>query len=136
MENINNLLKIIVCIKENDNENDNSNYYSKYFNLNELTQISNIFKLYKEIEDIQQFLNKIFLNKPLINIEGNILKINFKETIDFSFAFKLPKIEKNDLYKDNKDIINDNNNKILPKISIEKEIKVNSLVISFILLSS
>jgi len=124
MENINNFLKIIVCIKENNPENDNSNYYSKYFNLNELTQISNIFKFYKDIDDIQQFLNNIFLNKPLITIEENSIKINFKETIDFSFVFNLPKIEKNDLYKDHKNIIIDNSNKFLQKLSIEKEINL------------
>ena len=124
MENINNFLKIIVCIKENNPENDNSNYYSKYFNLNELTQISNIFKFYKDIDDIQQFLNNIFLNKPLIIIEENSIKINFKETIDFSFVFKLPKIEKNDLYKDHKNIIIDNSNKVSQKLSIEKEINL------------
>ena len=124
MENINNFLKIIVCIKENNPENDNSNYYSKYFNLNELTQISNIFKFYKDIDDIQQFLNNIFLNKPLITIEENSIKINFKETIDFSFVFKLPKIEKNDLYKDHKNIIIDNSNKVSQKLSIEKEINL------------
>ena len=124
MENINNLLKIIACIKENDNENDKSNYYSKYFNLSELTHISNIFKLYNDIENIQQFLNKIFINKPIIIIEENSIKINFKETIDFSFVFKLPKVEKNDLYNDNKNIIIDNSNKIKKKLSIEKEINL------------
>ena len=124
MENINNLLKIIACIKENDNENDKSNYYSKYFNLSELTHISNIFKLYNDIENIQQFLNKIFINKPIIIIEENSIKINFKETIDFSFVFKLPKVEKNDLYNDNKNIIIDNSNKIIKKLSIEKEINL------------
>lgn len=124
MENINNLLKIIVCIRENDNENENSNYYSKYFNLSELTQISNVFKFYNDIENIQQFLNKIFINKPLINIEENSIKINFNETMDFSFAFKLPKVEKNNLYKDNENIIIDNSNKISQKLSIEKEINL------------
>lgn len=124
MENINNLLKIIVCIKENDNENENSNYYSKYFNLSELTHISNVFKFYNDIENIQNFLNKIFINKPLIAIEENNIKINFKETIDFSFVFKLPKVEKNDLYNDNKNIIIDNSNKILQKLSIEKGINL------------
>jgi hypothetical protein len=124
MENINNLLKIIACIKENDNENDKSNYYSKYFNLSELTHISNIFKLYNDIENIQQFINKIFINKPIIIIEENSIKINFKETIDFSFVFKLPKVEKNDLYNDNKNIIINNIDKILQKLSIEKEINL------------
>ena len=124
MENINNLLKIIVCIRENDNENENSNYYLKYFNLSELTQISNVFKFYNDIENIQQFLNKIFINKPLINIEENSIKINFNETMDFSFAFKLPKVEKNNLYKDNENIIIDNSNKISQKLSIEKEINL------------
>ena len=124
----NDLLKLDVCVNKvdennNNNNNENTNYYSKIFSFEELLKINDIFKGCNKIKDIKKILDNIFINKPLIEIEENNIKINIKETITYSFDFNLPKTDKN-IYekeieeidkKQENNIININNNYIPDK---------------------
>ena len=128
-------LDINVCIKEIDENKQYKSilYYSKFFKYKELIKISDIFKIYSNSKDIENFLNKIFSNQPLIKIEENNIKLFIKEMISYSFIFDLPKVDKMDFEKEKENeniLINKENDLIIEKtidLYIEKNIKNSEL---------
>ena len=128
-------LNINVCIKEIDENKQYKSilYYSKFFKYKELLKISDIFKIYSNSKDIENFLNKIFSNQPLIKIEENNIKLFIKEMISYSFIFDLPKVDKMDFEKEKENeniLINKENDLIIEKtidLYIEKNIKNSEL---------
>ena len=128
-------LDINVCIKEIDENKQYKSilYYSKFFKYKELLKISDIFKIYSNSKDIENFLNKIFSNQHLIKIEENNIKLFIKEMISYSFIFDLPKVDKMDFEKEKENeniLINKENDLIIEKtidLYIEKNIKNSEL---------
>ena len=113
----NDSLKLNVCINKvdenndnNNNNNESANYYSKTYTFNELLKINDIFKGCNSIKDIKKILDDIFMNKPIIEIEENNIKIIITKTITYSFDFNLPKAEKKFYEQDIEEVNNINKN--------------------------
>ena len=135
----NEFLKLDVCINKvdensNNNNNEHTNYYSKIFSFNELLKINDIFKGCNNIKDIKKILDNIFINKPLIEIEENNIKINIKETVTYSFDINLPKTDKNiyeqkieEIDKKQENNINNINNNHIPDKDKNKYIIINNI---------
>jgi hypothetical protein len=125
----NDSLKLNVCINKvdenrdnnNNNNNESANYYSKTYTFNELLKINDIFKGCNSIKDIKKILDDIFMNKPIIEIEENNIKIIITKTITYSFDFNLPKAEKK-IYEQDIEEVNNINKKQENNINIYNHI--------------
>ena len=122
----NDSLKLNVSINKidennNNNNNENANYYSKTYTFNELLKFNDIFKVCNNIKDIKKILDDIFMNKPIIEIEENNIKIIITKSITYSFDFNLPKTEKK-IYEQDIEEVNNINKRQESNININNHI--------------
>ena len=66
---------IFICYKETDEENEI--YYIGLYNINDFSNINNIFLLYNEITDLYKCLLNIFLKENNVKISKNICDSNY-----------------------------------------------------------